>query len=574
MLAKIKNQKEMEVLVAIVSVFLIGYFLWPRSKKRENHGSINTYDVAIIGSGLAGSVSALGLSKTLKVVVLERERHPRHKLGESTVPTTTGLMDLFAKTYGIDELVNLFRYPYLKKLGIRAWPKTHFWFGLHKEGKKLESEDEKLFETFLAPIGPDVHVVRADLDRYLASLYPKYGISYIDQCPVSEFSRDDGVWTIQTREGSLKAKYLIDASGNGFVGKRFNKWVEPDEKPMETNSRTIYGFFSYSGSVDLDFLGPCPGFIHKRHAGTIHHCFKGGWMWVIPFDSNEVSIGLNLDRRVYPSIDERPEIEFWKIVSRFPSMKEHLDRMQLKGKFFSHGRLQKASSSIFGDGFALTPHAASFVDPLYSTGIAQSLLFILRLIPCITKNGKLDIQEEKLEAMNKLFQIELAHADRLVAASYHTFHDNDKYDLVFQQWCAFSYIQFKFAYANPFNSNVPHLLGANPVRVAELKRLLEAIKKGEEINQLRKDFSAIPAPMVRNRYNGTTVFSASHFEGAKSHSFTGIEEACQGLGLMKGMKTPFFEELVKSRSTDLFENFKGSRLDELRDNIEGFGYNI
>ena len=59
------------------------------------------YDVAILGTGIGGSILGCILAKNgLRVVMLEQQEHPRFAIGESTVPETTLLFRVLAARYG------------------------------------------------------------------------------------------------------------------------------------------------------------------------------------------------------------------------------------------------------------------------------------------------------------------------------------------------------------------------------------------------------------------------------------------------------------------------------------------
>jgi 2-polyprenyl-6-methoxyphenol hydroxylase-like FAD-dependent oxidoreductase len=67
---------------------------------REPAGA--TADVAIVGGGPAGSAAALWLARQgLRVVVIERERFPRHRPGETLPP---GVEPIFAQL-GVTEAI-------------------------------------------------------------------------------------------------------------------------------------------------------------------------------------------------------------------------------------------------------------------------------------------------------------------------------------------------------------------------------------------------------------------------------------------------------------------------------------
>lgn len=475
-----------------IGVILVGIRLYLKSKVK---GKEKIYDLIVIGSGVVGSTSAIcAAKKGLSVLVIEKDRHPRHKLGESLVPSSTALLDLIAETFNIPEFRDLLRYPSLVKKGIPAWPKNHFWFGVHSEGEILLPSSEFLFQTMPPPIGPDVHILRSSFDMYLASLFPTYGVDYIDKSTVSQIERSGSIWNIGTRLGNKQGKFLVDASGNGLVGRRFGNWNEP--RTMKTNTRNIFGLFQVKGSVDLEFLSPQESFLFKRCCGTMHHCFKGGWIWVIPFDNNQVSVGMTLNRDIFPEDSSKsPEEEFWTVIEKFPSIFEHFSRMKLNGKIFRQGQIQKSCTSIIGEGYILTPHAAGFVDPLYSTGIAQSFAFILRFIPAIVdENGKMFPNYEKLRQVDKNFQIELAHADTLVASSYLSWNDPRKYQYVFYLWVLASQAQFRRVSGHDPDLNRPFLFGAGEVSKtnvpfpSSLNKIYEALLNEKDVSYIKKEF--------------------------------------------------------------------------------------
>ena len=59
-------------------------------------------DVAIVGSGFGGSLAALGLLKRgRRVALIERGRHPRFAIGESSTPLANLLLEELADRYDL-----------------------------------------------------------------------------------------------------------------------------------------------------------------------------------------------------------------------------------------------------------------------------------------------------------------------------------------------------------------------------------------------------------------------------------------------------------------------------------------
>ena len=75
-------------------------------------------DVAIVGSGFSGSLTALALlQRGMRVVLIERGRHPRFAIGESSTPLANLLIEELADRYDLP--------------GIRAFSKWGTWQRTH-----------------------------------------------------------------------------------------------------------------------------------------------------------------------------------------------------------------------------------------------------------------------------------------------------------------------------------------------------------------------------------------------------------------------------------------------------------
>src|SRR5215467_5405309 len=67
--------------------------------------SAHSFDVAILGSGMSGSLLAAILAKQgVRVLLLDGEVHPRFAVGESTIPHTSLLMSVMAEKYNMPEI--------------------------------------------------------------------------------------------------------------------------------------------------------------------------------------------------------------------------------------------------------------------------------------------------------------------------------------------------------------------------------------------------------------------------------------------------------------------------------------
>ena len=101
------------------------------------------------------------------------------------------------------------------------------------------------------------------------------------------------------------------------------------------------------------------------------------------------------------------------------------------GELLKSGRLQRRAERCFGDGWAVLPHTAGFIDPLFSPGIAHSLTGIQKLADIIKQHwGQKEALQNALAEYEKSLFEELKLIDILVAGCYDTM---DQFQL-FNAW--------------------------------------------------------------------------------------------------------------------------------------------
>ena len=69
------------------------------------------FDVIVLGSGFGGSLLSAVLSREgLSVAVIDRHRHPRFAIGESSTPAADLLLQQLVTRHGLSELLPLVRF--------------------------------------------------------------------------------------------------------------------------------------------------------------------------------------------------------------------------------------------------------------------------------------------------------------------------------------------------------------------------------------------------------------------------------------------------------------------------------
>src|SRR6266446_1743968 len=166
----------------------------------------STYDVAIIGGGPAGSTAATLLARRgRRVVLCEKDAFPKFKIGESLLPHSLETFD---------------------RLGVRAKLDAHAFPKLGGEiattcGRRIK---RFYFENALQLRDRSAYQVdRAWFDKMLLDHAAENGVEVRQPCAVSSLAFDSDGVTLRTREGEVRARYLLDCSGrNAVVGSHFD----------------------------------------------------------------------------------------------------------------------------------------------------------------------------------------------------------------------------------------------------------------------------------------------------------------------------------------------------------------
>ncbi|MFP6761980.1 MAG: hypothetical protein VB858_00130, partial [Planctomycetaceae bacterium] len=163
-------------------------------------GSVITdhFDVAILGSSFAGSLTSLILqSSGLRTVLIDRRRHPRFAIGESSTPAANLILRSLANEYGLQELDTLSRFGSWRQ----AWPKMRcglkrgFSYFAHRPGEEFVPDTDGANQLLVAASScdtlADTQWYRADVDEFLshravrqgAALYETADVCGIESCP-------------------------------------------------------------------------------------------------------------------------------------------------------------------------------------------------------------------------------------------------------------------------------------------------------------------------------------------------------------------------------------------------------
>lgn len=411
---------------------------------------MKTYDVVVIGSGIAGSVTALLLSKLgYRVLMVEKDRHPRFALGESSTPVMSKKIRNLGIVYDIPEFIALSSYDRImaSESPLLCGPKELFHYFVHQPNQTEARVNGGYPEIVVQTPEVDTQFLRAELDMRMVEYAQKYGAEYADQTELLDVTFDDDGAVVTLRHSGaephkVNTRFFIDATGfRSLLSKKLNLRVPELELDTPLRSRCIFTHFETVGRLE-DAVGSDELFSKRlkidRIRATQHHCFDGGWYWFIPFDNGVTSVGINLDMDKYPTNDMSGEEEFWQITDRFPIVRAMLQGRKTLMPYIKTGRLQFRTREAVGDRWALLPAAAIGMDAWFSTGLGLNLVSIHRLIDVLHTQifPRNDFRREHLEHYEKSLFTEWWYITRMIDGIYKSF----KHYEVFKSYCFFCFM--------------------------------------------------------------------------------------------------------------------------------------
>ncbi len=404
------------------------------------------FDVIIIGSGLAGSALAAILSRHgADVLVVDSGVHPRFAMGESTTSNTLIAYQALASRYDVPELETATSLDHsLAEIGPVFGVEEHLGFIMHQDG--LEPNPHETLQ-----VGNDRshrrtgHLFRQDADAYLFHVAVGYGATVRQAWPVAVVEvSDHRVEVLSTGGERLTGRYLVDTSGPASpVARQFRLRESPTT--LKHHSRALYTHMIDVRATDdclwmsKDDLPPVPWV-----AGTTHHLFERGYLWLTPFNNHArstnplVSVGLTFDERRYPRLsDVPPGEEFRHHVSRFPLLERIFADARTVRPWVSTDRMQYNSTATVGDRWCLLGPAAGFVDPLFARDLTNTaeVLNVLawRLLDAL-RDG--DFSAQRFAAVDRLQQGLIHYHDELVNSAYVSWSHFDLWNAVARVWAS------------------------------------------------------------------------------------------------------------------------------------------
>lgn len=397
------------------------------------------FDVAILGSSFSGSIlAAILASQGMSVLMLDRGQHPRFAIGESSTPTADFLLEAIAKRWNLDEILPLARwgswqqhYPH-----ITAGKKRGFSYFYHKQNQPFTDNTSHSNSLLVAASAndtlSDTHWLRADVDHFLFVHAQRKGAVAFERCENIEVEQNSEwsiTWNCPLEHGSSKqrssSRWLIDATGaGGAIAKAVG--LHQDDDRLLTRTGALFAHFQDVASWDeLQQLQGNASTVYPFSSDDAaqHHVMPDGWMWMLRFNNRVTSVGIVKPTDYWDSkaIDPQNLEKLWQDeLALFPSIRQMLQPARPVQPLRFHSRLSRLWSSASGDGWAMLPTTAGFIDPLHSSGIAHALSGVYRLASLL-----LEKEHEQTAWMQYGLDVldEVHWIDQLVDACYSALPD-------------------------------------------------------------------------------------------------------------------------------------------------------
>ena len=391
-------------------------------------------DVAIVGSGFGGSLTALGLlQRGRRVALIERGRHPRFAIGESSTPLANLMLEELADTYDLPGIRAFSQWGTLAADASRAWRrglKRGFTFFFHEPGDAFGDPDDRDGQLLVAASPndevSDTHWYRPDFDQALVREAEAAGAIYLDETQLDRIRHDGRLSVLEgKRDGRavrIEAAFVIDASGpRGFLHRAL-RLGEADERWLP-GTQGIYTHFEGVDRWDR-IRPPNEPPPYPVDDAAVHHVFDGGWIWVLRFNNGLTSAGAALtDARAAAIGAADGEAAWHRLLAQLPAVTDQFDSARAALPFFHSPRLSFRSARVSGPSWALLPSAAGVIDPLLSTGFPLTLFGIVRLLDLLERTSPGPERDAALRAYERATLDELDATERLVAALYAAMDD-------------------------------------------------------------------------------------------------------------------------------------------------------
>ena len=308
------------------------------------------FDAIVVGGGPAGATAGAFLAqKGRRVLLLEKERFPRYRIGESLMPYCYFTLERL----GVIDKIKSSHFPRkhsVQFVSTRGAVSTPFYF----------------FEHFNHEAATTWQVLRSEFDQVLLDNARQKGVEVREGTRAVETVDGQGAVTGvraldgQGRKHEFRAPLTLDASGRDVFSMTRNRWKVRDPSLNKIAIWTYYRGARRDPGLDAG-------------ATTVAYLPRKGWFWYIPLPEDRVSVGIVAEKDYLYRNARDPEAIFQSEIGTNPWIRDHLAPGRQEGRYWVTGEYSYRSRYWAADGLVLVGDAFAFLDPVFSSGVFLAL---------------------------------------------------------------------------------------------------------------------------------------------------------------------------------------------------------
>ncbi len=318
-----------------------------------------TWDAVVLGAGPSGCAAAAALARRGRsVLVLDRDPEPRFKIGESLLP------------WNVPIFAELGLLPKVEAAGFQR--KYGAVFTNERTGGIRQVDFRRAWDDSKPSAW---QVKRKDFDGLLAEHAAGSGATLRRGVRVDDVLFD-GARAVGVRAAGpdgpeeIRAKVVVDATGQAaFLASRL-KIRRQDTKLRRAALYAHYtGVWRGEGDRAGDILLPF---------------LPDVWYWVIPFADGSASVGAVFDPALLGTLKGKTAVDrLEELLALSAAMRGYLSGATRTSDVGSVSDYSFTATRHGGDGWVLAGDAATFLDPVFSTGVFLGMSAGLRVAKAI-----------------------------------------------------------------------------------------------------------------------------------------------------------------------------------------------
>jgi flavin-dependent dehydrogenase len=301
------------------------------------------YDAVVIGGGPAGATAGGLLAKNgRRVLILEKEKFPRFRVGESMLAASGDTLQRLGVTEKLTKGDFLIKYG--GEIGTACGQaRQRFYFRNARNARHATS----------------FQVERAHFDQVLLEHARELGCEVREQTVAESIELDREGVTVVANGRPQRARYLIDCSGrNCLLANRF----ELKEPFPELRKFSVFAYFE-------NVRRP------EGKEGTMTRMIRAVdcWLWMIPMTRERTSIGVVMDIQKFRSMNLSPEEALERCLAEQPEVNEWMSQARRYSPVYATSDFSYRVKQLVGDRWLVAGDAAGFLDPVFSSGVHIAL---------------------------------------------------------------------------------------------------------------------------------------------------------------------------------------------------------